>query len=489
VQTWLRDGPENRRVIVTRNAVAVTADDTLDLACAPVWGLVRSVQAEHPDRFVLVDTDGHEESLRALKSLDLSGEPQIAYAPRLAPAPSTTDGGPEWDQGTVLLTGATGGLGALVARHLVAERGVRRLLMLSSRGPVAEGAAELVGELTRLGAQVTLTACDVSDRAVLAEEIARIPADSPLTAVVHLAGVLDDAGAESMTPEQLDRVFKPKADAAWYLHELTKDHQLAAFVLYSSVAGAIGTAGQANYAAANTFLDALAAYRRAAGLPATSLAWGPWALGMAGTLSDVDLSRLRRNGLVPLAAAEGTALFDTALTLDLALVVPAVLDKAALRQHKTVPALFRGMITPEREHVQESGEPLVAQRLADLSPEERSSELLELLLSTSALVLGYTSTDDIDAEMSFSEIGFDSLSGVEFRNHVRKDTGVQLPATVIFNYPTPAALAVHLRDRLFPEDGPAEEPQDNEEAEALNELDEEIDAMDVADLVQRAFSE
>ncbi|UYQ66239.1 type I polyketide synthase [Streptomyces peucetius] len=496
VRTWLRDGlGETRRVIVTRNAVAVTTDEAPDLTCAPVWGLMRSVQAEHPDSFVLVDTDHHEESLRALQSLDLSGEPQIAlrrgvaYVPRLSPAPSPTADGPAWDQGTVLLTGATGALGALFARHLVAERGVRNLLMLSSRGPAAPGADELVGELTALGAQVTLCACDVSDPAQLAEEIERIPAHSPLSAVIHLAGVLDDASAESMTPKQLERVFRPKADAAWHLHELTKNHRLSAFVLYSSVAGAIGTPGQANYAAANTFLDALAAHRRAAGLPAVSLAWGPWELGMAGTLSQVDLARFRRIGLVPLAAAEGTALFDTALALDAALAVPAVIDKAALRQQKTVPAMFRGMVAPEREPARRRSEPSILQRLADLSPQERSDELLQLLLSTSALVLGYPSTDDIDAETSFKDIGFDSLSGVEFRNHIRKETGVEIPATVIFNYPTPAALVVHLRDRLFPDDGSAPQSQESDEAQATDELDEEFDAMDVEDLVRRAFSE
>ncbi|MGW7349231.1 type I polyketide synthase [Streptomyces sp. NPDC054854] len=500
VRTWLSDGlGTDRRVIVTRNAIAVSGDETPDLAAAPVWGLVRSVQAEHPDRFVLVDTDGHEESLRTLRSLDLSGEPQIAvrhgvaYAPRLAPvtASPAAAGGPALDKGTVLLTGATGGLGALFARHLVAEHGVRNLLMLSNRGPAAPGATELVEDLTRLGAEVTLTACDVSDRAALAQAIGAVAQDAPLTAVVHMAGVLDDGGVESMTSEQLDRVFRPKADASWHLHELTKDLPLSAFVLYSSVAGAIGTAGQANYAAANTFLDALAAYRSAAGLPATSLAWGPWELGMAGTLSDVDLARFRRAGMVPLAAAKGTALFDTALALGTALVVPVELDRKALGQQRPVQALFRGLVTatPGPEPVRGDDGSSFVRRLAELSSGERSEALLELLLSTAALVLGYPSTDDIEGEMSFKEIGFDSLSGVEFRNHVRTDTGVEIPPTVVFNYPTPVALAEHLRDRLFPEDGPAPQQTEDAGAEANEELDEEIDAMDIAALVQRAYSE
>ncbi|TVL91390.1 type I polyketide synthase [Streptomyces sp. SAJ15] len=499
VQKWLRDERfgRTRRVIVTRHAVAVTADETPDLSCAPVWGLVRSVQAEHPDQFVLVDTDGSEESLSALESLDLSGEPQlavrrgVAYVPRLAPAPPATAERPMWDpRGTVLLTGATGALGALFARHLVAEHGVRHLLLLSRRGAAAPGAAELVAELSALGADVTQASCDVADPEALAERIAEIPAESPLTAVVHLAGVLDDAGAETLTPEQLDRVLRPKVDAAWHLHRLTRDLGLSAFVLYSSVAGTIGTAGQANYAAANAFLDALAARRRAAGLPATSLAWGPWELGMAGTLGQADLSRFRRLGIVPLSAAKGTSLFDTALALDTATVVPAALDKTALRRLDTVPALLRGMVAaPRREPAEEPTELPLVRRLAELSPEEQSSELLDLLLSTAAMVLGYPSTDDIDGDLSFKEIGFDSLSGVEFRNEVKKDTGLQIPATVIFNYPTPAALAEHLRERLFPQDAVDEEPRDDDEDMAADQVDDEIDALDVENLIQRAFTE
>jgi acyl transferase domain-containing protein len=494
VRSWLGDG--TRRMVVTRGAVAVGAGETPDLAVAPVWGLLRSAQAEHPDRFVLVDVDGDEASLAALETLDLS-EPQlavrrgVAYVPRLAAAPAGPADRPKWTDGTVLVTGATGGLGRLFARHLVTEHGVRRLLLLSRRGPAAPGAGELADELTALGAEVAHAACDVSDRDALAAQIARIPAEAPLTAVVHLAGVLADASVETMTPDQLDRVFRPKVDAAWHLHELTEGRDLAAFVLYSSVAGTLGTPGQANYAAANTFLDALAARRRAAGLPAVSLAWGPWELGMAGELGEADLARFRRAGLVPVPAATGTALFDTALGLDTALVVPAVLDRAGLREQETVHAVFRGIVTPRRPRTEESGEPPVVQRLAALPPEERTAEMLELLLSTAALVLGYPSTDDIDAEMSFKEIGFDSLSGVEFRNHVKKDTGVEIPATIIFNYPTPAAVAAHLVDRLFGGDGPAPEggPAPEEPDETADELDEEIDTLDVEDLVQRAFSE
>nr|WHM27952.1 NftM1 [Streptomyces conglobatus] len=496
VQKWLRDERvgRSRRVIVTRGAVAVTPDETPDLSSAPVWGLVRSVQTEHPDQFVLVDTDGHEESLRALETLDPAGEPQlairrgVAYVPRLVAAPPAKGARLAWNpRGTVLLTGATGGLGRLFARHLVAEHGVRHLLLLSRQGPAAPGSAELVAELTALGAEVTQAACDVTDREALAERIAGIPAEAPLTAVVHLAGVLADGSAEALTPHQLDRVLRPKVDAAWHLHELTEDLGLSAFILYSSIAGTLGTSGQANYAAANTFLDALAAYRRSAGLPAVSLAWGPWELGMAGTLGQADLSRFRRNGIVPLAAAEGAALFDTALALDTATVVPAALDRVALGQLDTVPALLRGMVGPRRGSTEEPTEPPLVRRLAELSPEDQLSELLELLLSTSAMVLDYPSADDIDADMSFKEIGFDSLSGVEFRNEVKKDTGLQIPATVIFNYPTPAALAEHLRDRLFPEDAADTASQDDDDP--ADELDDEIDALDVENLIQRAFDE
>ncbi|MYX97211.1 SDR family NAD(P)-dependent oxidoreductase, partial [Streptomyces sp. SID486] len=303
LQAWLAEErlAGSRLVVVTRGAVsAVPGEDVTDPAAAAVWGLVRSAQAEHPDRFVLLDLDGQELSGDTLESVLASGEPQIAMrsgealAPRLArttATPLTEPGsGPDsepgsaaaphgtWNpDGTVLLTGATGTLGALVARHLVTEHGVRHLLLVSRRGRTAPGAAELADSLTGLGATVTVAACDAADRAGLAELLRTVPAEHPLTAVVHAAGVLDDGVIESLTPDQVEAVLRPKVDAAVHLHELTRDLDLAAFVLFSSAAGTFGGAGQGNYAAANAFVDALAAHRRAHCLPAVSLGWGFWA--------------------------------------------------------------------------------------------------------------------------------------------------------------------------------------------------------------------
>ncbi|MEU8824614.1 type I polyketide synthase [Streptomyces sp. NPDC048636] len=490
------DAPHDRPLaIVTTNAVAALPGETPDLALAPVWGLVRSAQTEHADQFVLVDTDGSEESRRALETLDARA-PQVAlrrgrsYVPRLISSHASTTTRQTWDpDGTVLLTGATGGLGALLARHLVVEHGVRNLLLLSR-----SGAAGPAAELTELGAHVTHAACDVSDPAALAGQLARIPEEAPLTAVVHMAGVLDDTTVELMTSERIDRVFAPKVDAAWHLHELTKDMELSAFVLYSSVVGVVGNAGQANYAAANAFLDALAEHRAETGLPALSLAWGPWELGMASTLGQADLARFRRHGMTPLTAARGTALFDAALAADERLQLPVQIERAALWQD-TVPALLRTLVQPalpapaERPvAAEESGESAMAGKLALLAPEEQREELVALLLETAAVVLGYPSADDIDAEMSFQEIGFDSLSGVEFRNQVKQDTGVHVPATVIYNYPTPAALAERLRELLFPEPEVAETETAELPDDALDGLD-EIDDLDIEALVQRANSE
>ncbi|WP_432046672.1 SDR family NAD(P)-dependent oxidoreductase, partial [Streptomyces asiaticus] len=494
VQGWLADErfADARLALITRGAMSADAEEGVtDLAHAPLWGLVRSAETENPGRFVLVDVD--EASADALSDALATGEPELALraghalAPRLAratapgstptPDPASASGSdnnspaaPAFDaDGTVLITGGTGALGRLLARHLVAEHGVRHLLLTSRRGADAEGAAELVAELRARGAEVTLAACDVADRDALAATLAAVPAEHPLTAVVHTAGVLDDGTAAALTPEQLERVLRPKVDAAWNLHELTRGLDLSAFVLFSAIAGTLGGAGQANYAAANVFLDALAAHRHAAGLPATSLVWGLWAQsgGITGGLTETDLLRLARSGMGALSDDEGMALFDAAHRTGRTLLIPARLDLAALRSAAgsgPVPALLRGLIRSTGRRTAAgalaTGSSL-ADRLRALSPNERRRTLLDLVRGHVATALGHASADAIEARRAFKELGFDSLTAVELRNRLSAATGLKLPTTIVFDHPNPTVLADHLRAELL---GP-DENENGAEAE------------------------
>ncbi len=355
------------------------------------------------------------------------------------PAPLDPDG-------TVLITGGTGGLGALVARHLVTTGDAGRLLLVSRRGPDAPGARDLVEELTALGADVRVAACDVADRDQLAGLLESL--DRPLTAVVHSAGVLDDGVIESLTPSQVDRVLRPKLDAAAHLHELTADRELAAFVLFSSVAALVGGPGQGNYAAANAFLDALAARRRAAGLPATSLAWGLWAdaTGMTGELGDAEMARLERMGFGALPTELGLALFDQARQVDRALLAPVLLDQAALRGQARaglLPALLRGLVrTPTRRAGTAGGS--LSERLAAVPEADRERVTLDLVRTQVAAVLGHASGSAVGPERAFKELGFDSLAAVELRNRLTQATGLKLPTTLVFDHPTSAAVARYL---------------------------------------------
>ncbi|WP_432252279.1 SDR family NAD(P)-dependent oxidoreductase [Streptomyces sp. HNM1019] len=481
LQHWLAEDrfADARLVILTSGAVstgtATDADPAPDPAQAAVWGLARSAQAENPDRIVLVDTDGKGQPQDAVATALATGEPQIALrdgaprVPRLARATAATadQETPAFDpEGTVLVTGASGTLGALFARHVVAEHGVRHLLLLSRRGETAPGAAELTTELAELGAEARWAACDAADRQALTEAIASIPAEYPLTAVIHTAGVLDDGVIGSLTPDRLTTVLRPKVDAAWNLHELTQDADLSAFVLFSSAAGVFGGAGQGNYAAANAFLDALAQHRRANGLPATSLAWSLWSVpgGMGGELDETEIARIRRGGVGVLTAESGLELFDAARGSDEPLLVPLPLDMAALRAQAgsdMLPALFRGLVRAPARRAAESaaaaaaGAEALRERLAGLSEPEREEVLLELVCTQVAAVLGYPGPETVDPARSFSEVGFDSLTAVELRNRLNATTGVRLPATLVFDYPTPNALVEYLRGEILPDDASA----------------------------------
>ncbi|WP_369172972.1 type I polyketide synthase [Streptomyces sp. R28] len=459
VQGWLADesAGQARLVVVTRGAVACDGAEVPDPVQAVVWGLLRSAQSENPDRFVLADLDADEgEASRAVLSAAVaSGEPQLAvrrgevFVPRLARVVVSAER-PVGDldgQGTVLVTGASGVLGGLVARHLVAERGVRHLLLLSRRGEQAPGSAELVAELEELGAGVRVAACDVADRDALAAVLEGVPAEHPLVGVVHTAGVLDDGVLSSLTPERLDVVLRPKVDAAWHLHELTRDLDLSLFVLFSSAAGVFGGAGQANYAAGNAFLDALAEVRRGAGLVGQSLAWGLWAQasGMTGQLGEADLRRLARGGLVPLSSGQGLGLFDVAGGVEASVVVPVRVDLAALRARpELTPLLLRGLVRVPSRRVAESGvdqSASFARTLLALPEAEQRQRVLKLVRDEVAQALGHTSGDAIAPQHAFNDLGFDSLTAVELRNRLSIVTGLRLPATLVFDYPSSAALA------------------------------------------------
>ncbi|MEU6671190.1 SDR family NAD(P)-dependent oxidoreductase [Streptomyces sp. NPDC046727] len=355
--------------------------------------------------------------------------------------------------GTVLITGA-GVLGGMLARHLVAEHGARDLVLASRRGAAAPGSADLVAELAAAGATVRFETCDVTDRAALDALLAKVTAEAPLTAVVHTAGALDDGVLTELDADRLPGVLRPKADAAWHLHELTKDRDLSAFVLFSSAAATLGTPAQANYAAANAFLDALAERRRAAGLPGTAAAWGLWAdaTGLTRHLDAADVARAGRNRIVPMAAAEGLALFDTATATGDAVTVTARLDLATASAAPT-PALLYGLVAtpagPAAARPVTDAAALVA-RITALPAPERAPALLDVVRGQVADVLGHRGGDAVAPDRGFKELGFDSLTAVELRNRLGAATGLRLPTTIVFDHPNPAALADHLLDALLP---------------------------------------
>ncbi|MBB5122498.1 type I polyketide synthase [Streptomyces eurocidicus] len=468
LQEWLTDQrfSASRLVFVTRGALSGD-----DLAAAAVWGLVRSAHAEQPGRVLLADLDDSAdltEFLAKLPALTASDDAQFAVREgvvrvgRLAWLPAATGPRrPAWDpEGTVLVTGATGALGGHLARWLAAN-GTRHLLLVSRRGPAAPGAAGLADELRELGALPTVEACDTTDRDALDALLAGIPAEHPLTAVVHLAGVLDDGMVTSLDPERLPLVLSPKADAAWHLHEATKGLDLAAFIMFSSISGVLGAPGVANYAAANAFLDGLALHRTSLGLPGQAQAWGHWALedGMAGKVTETAVQRMRAGGLAPVTVEQGMASFDTALGL-------AEPNVVALGEFSTppggqvdVPPPYRGLVRWSRRSaantVSVSAAPdTFVQRLREAPEADRDRRIVDMVRAEAAGVLGHASADAVEAHRDFFELGFDSLTSVELRNRIASVTGLQLPATVVFDNRNPENLAAWLRSELAAQPGP-----------------------------------
>ena len=356
--------------------------------------------------------------------------------------------------GTVLITGGTGGLGALVARHLVTIHGARHLMLLSRSGPEAKGATELREELEAAGCEVEIVACDVADRAQLEAAIGAIAPEHPLNGVVHAAGVLDDGLIEALDPEQVDRVLSPKIDAALHLHELTRDHDLSRFVLFSSAAASLGNPGQGNYAAANAFLDALAQRRQAEGLAAQSLAWGLWlqdsGTGMGADLDEAALARLQRVGIVPLSDEKGLQLLDAAAEIDAATLVPVHLDLSSMRtlaQAGVLPPMLRQLVRAPVRRKRTGGRSL-GRRLAALPESEWQEVVLESVRGEVAAVLGYDSAEAIDTQVAFKDLGFDSLAAVELYNRLCQATGLRLPTTLGFDYPTPEAVTEYICTKM-----------------------------------------
>ncbi|MGC9443154.1 SDR family NAD(P)-dependent oxidoreductase, partial [Streptomyces sp. WG5] len=474
---------------VTRGAVATGRSEAVtDPAQALVWGFGRTAALEHPDRWGgLVDLPGtdtaDDRALTRLAGL-LAGdgaEDQVAvrasgvFVRRLAHAPGAgAPAGKAWNpHGTVLVTGGTGALGGHVARWL-AGNGAEHLVLVSRRGIEAPGAAELRDELTALGAEVTVAACDVADRDALAALLGTVPANRPLTAVVHTAGVLDDGVIDALTPERFATVLAPKAEAALALHELTRDLDLSAFVLFSGVAGALGDGGQGNYAAANAYLDALAEQRHAEGLAATSVAWGRWGdsgLAAGGSIGE----RLDRGGVPAMAPRSAIRALQQALDLgDVTVAVADIQWERFAPGHTAVrPSPFLADLPAVRRLAEASrsgradGDPAGAglspaealrRRLEVMPRAEQGLAVAELVRTHAAAALGHQNTDEVGAQRAFKELGFDSLIALELRNRLNAATGLRLPATLVFDHPNPAALADFLLGEIVPDGGTGAAP-------------------------------
>ncbi|WP_431969893.1 HAD-IIIC family phosphatase [Nocardia sp. bgisy134] len=456
LQTLLADHrfERSRLVVRTHRAVTLLGEDSPDPAGAVVWGLVRSAQSENPGRITLIDAaDGDVDvvALLAAEEPQLAVRNGVAFAPRLTRLPEAAWRAPEGrvslGDGAVLITGAPGRLGSALARHLADAYDARDLVLVSRRGIDGPGGVALRDELESRGVRVRFARCDIADRSALA----RLLDGLPLAGVVHAACVLDDSTFGALTAEQLDAVLRPKVDAAHHLHELTADRELSMFVLFSAAGGLFGTPGQANYAAANAYLDALALRRRARGLPAQSLAWGAWEVDMHDQMAQADIRRIARAGVRAFSVPEGMACFDAALRVGDPLLVPLLLDTGVLRRAPAVPPLLRGLVrraprraVADRATVDAAAGSRFAERVRAVPRAEASALALAALVEWTGEVLGHAGSETVAAEQTFQSLGLDSLMAVELRNKVREHTGISVPLGTILAEQSLADLADHL---------------------------------------------
>ncbi|WP_051023031.1 hybrid fatty acyl-AMP ligase/type I polyketide synthase [Nocardia pneumoniae] len=461
LQTILADSRFEQATLVvrTRRAVALPGEDSPDPAGAVVWGLVRSAQSENPGRIVLVDTADPEVDVAALlaaREQQVAVRDGVAFVPRLARLPETagrvSEGRVSLGEGAVLVTGAPGRLGSALARHLADAYGARDLVLVSRRGIDGPGGTGLRDELESRGVRVRFARCDVSDRSALAQLLDGMP----LAGVVHAACVLDDSTLGSLTPAQLDAVLRPKVDAAHHLHALTADRELSIFVLFSAAGSLFGTPGQANYAAANAYLDALALHRRSLGLPAQSLAWGAWEVDMHDHMAQADIRRIARAGIRAFSVPEGMACFDAALRAGDPLLVPLLLDTDVLRRAPAVPPLLRGLVrrvprraVADRATVDVAVGSRFAEQLRAVPRAEATALVLAAVAEWTGEVLGHAGTETVAAEESFQSLGLDSLMAVELRNKVREHTGISVPLGTMLAGQSLTDLADHLVGELL----------------------------------------
>jgi len=438
-----------------------------------LWGLMRTARSEHPELDLrLVDLDRQATGASIVSAVMLGGETECAVRRNRVLVPRLQRIGPVSQStlakhglvrpgGAVLITGGLGDLGARVARWLASDHGVHDLVLISRRGMDSPAADDLVAGLCRLGARVTVITGDVADAECIRSIMAIFKEDRPLRGIVHAAGVVDSGVLSSMTPQRCETTIAPKMYGAWNLHQATQHVDMDLFMMFSSISGVMGMPGLANYAASNSFLDALAHFRRAQGLPATSVAYGTWAGdgGMASKLASATLSHLAQYGLDPLPPDEGLDLFRQAVVGGRPLTMAAALDLGRLRvyledQRGGIPPLLRSLLSRD-SHVAKSsshGRRSLHELLSEAEPRQHAGMVLVMVRQVVAKALGFTHATDVEIDRPLKDIGIDSLTAVQMRNHLATLTGLKLSVNIVFLHPTLRTLSRFLLSELQQQD-------------------------------------